>query len=75
MGTPSRLKRPPPQTEAPVLERIDELGMTENLKTYKHLLISYTSISTLFSRIPPMKSNQSGLRDDDGQGKHWILSQ
>ena len=31
MGAPSRLKRPPAPTKAPVLERIDELGMMEKV--------------------------------------------
>ena len=42
MGAPSRLKGHSPQTKAPVLERIDELGMTEKMKTCKDVRKSYT---------------------------------
>ena len=32
LGAPSRLKGPPPQTRAPVLERVDESGRTEKVE-------------------------------------------
>ena len=35
LGEPSRLKGPPPQTRAPVLERVDETGRTEKVEHLK----------------------------------------
>ena len=35
MGAPSLLKGPPPQTRAPVLERVDEMERTEKVEHVK----------------------------------------
>ena len=50
MGAPSRLKGPPAPTKAPVLQRIDELGMMEKVEDiHGRMEIVHKHFCTLFT--------------------------
>ena len=60
LGAPSRLKGPPPQTRAPILERVDELGRTEKVETLNSLPMMVSESE----RLPSLSGNEHRVQTE-----------